>query len=95
MKLVHNSDEMPRYNAILNSLLIYKHVNFHLFIQYLGPAAPAQKYIGGEHRHDLVGNTAYVAIAADCTGATIKEMVAANVLASILGMQDISKVVSV
>jgi len=51
-----------------------------------GPAAPAQKYIGGEHRHDLVGNTAYVAIAADCTGATIKEMVAANVLASILGV---------
>ena len=90
MKLVHTRDEMPR--NISNSLLIYKHVNFHLFIQYLGPAAPAQKYIGGEHRYDLAGNTAYVAIAADCTGATIKEMVAANVLASILGMQDIFEI---
>jgi len=50
-----------------------------------GPAAAAPKYIGGEQRHDMASNTAYVAIAADCTGSTVKEMIANSVLAKILG----------
>jgi len=51
-----------------------------------GPGAPAAKYIGGEQRHDAAGNAAYIALAADCTGASVKEMIAADLLAKVLGV---------
>ena len=51
----------------------------------LGPGAPAAKYIGGEQRHDAAGNAAYVALAADCTGASVKDLVASHLLAKVLG----------
>jgi len=50
-----------------------------------GPGAPAAKYIGGEQRHDAAGNAAYVALAADCTGASVKDLVASHLLAKVLG----------
>ena len=54
-------------------------------IPILGPAAAAPKYYGGELRHDCGGKLAYVAIAADCTGTNIREMVAGDLLQKILG----------
>jgi len=50
-----------------------------------GPGSAA-KYVGGEQRHDIAGNATYVAIAANCAGTTVKEMIAGSVLAKILGV---------
>ena len=55
-----------------------------IFFWFLGPGSAA-KYVGGEQRHDIAGNATYVAIAANCAGTTVKEMIAGSVLAKILG----------
>jgi len=51
-----------------------------------GPASGPSKYYGGELRHDCGGKLAYVALAADCTGTSVKEMVAGDLLQKILGV---------
>lgn len=51
-----------------------------------GPATPAAKYFGGEQRHDTAGNMAYINLAADCTGNSIKEILAAGLLQKVLGV---------
>merc|ERR1719225_2142743 len=62
-------------------------IHFHSIQEpaIFGPGAPAAKYIGGEQRHDAAGNAAYVALAADCTGASVKDLVASHLLAKVLG----------
>jgi len=56
-----------------------------------GPGALAAKYIGGEHRHDTAGGHAYVAIAGDCTGSNLKEIIAGHLLQKVLGVGARSK----
>lgn len=51
-----------------------------------GPGGPAAKYFGGEQRHDSGGKLAYVSLAADCTGSSVKEILAGYLLQKILGV---------
>ena len=51
----------------------------------LGAAAPAAKYFGGDQRHDSGGKLAYVSLGADCTGSSVKEIMAGYLLQKVLG----------
>ena len=59
---------------------------FDTSIPFSGPGALASKYIGGEHRHDTAGGHAYVAIAGDCAGSNLKEIIAGHLLQKVLGI---------
>lgn len=51
-----------------------------------GPGAPAAKYFGGEQRYDCGGKLAYVSLGADCTGSSVKEIMAGYLLQKVLGV---------
>ena len=66
---------------------------FDTSIPFSGPGALASKYIGGEHRHDTAGGHAYVAIAGDCAGSNLKEIIAGHLLQKVLGSINIPTIV--
>lgn len=51
-----------------------------------GPGALAAKYYAGEQRLDTAGKIAYISLAGDCTGSSMKEMIAGDLLQKILGV---------
>merc|ERR1712110_182852 len=57
-----------------------------------GPGALAAKYIGGEHRHDTAGGHAYVAIAGDCAGSNLKEIIAGHLLQNAVGSPNVASI---
>ena len=72
---------------MINLFPFYESLNNQVqkFIRNLGPGALAAKYYAGEQRLDTAGKIAYISLAGDCTGSSMKEMIAGDLLQKILG----------